>query len=214
MNYELLTCVVWSSLLSIDSNSLDDIKTFSRLPLKCLLGFSAVLGIRGGRVRKFCLGHRSIFLAFSFVTGSCCSTHMIYARCIRTHRCSTHPYLGYLELVYACFLRCCAKRNKRVLFQLKKEVRWKERTKTMVEGWVNEKTNWHDGVLTQENWYPTGHYTQVVWRDTKHVGCGIATGSNTDYLVCRYSPGQRHWACAVIETTTTNCFLGILVLRH
>ncbi len=61
--------------------------------------------------------------------------------------------------------------------------------RTMVESWVNEKTNWHGGVLTQENWYPTGHYTQVVWRDTKEVGCGIATGSNTDYLVCRYSPG-------------------------
>ena len=61
--------------------------------------------------------------------------------------------------------------------------------RTMVESWVNEKTNWHCGVLTQENWYPTGHYTQVVWRDTKEVGCGIATGSNTDYLVCRYSPG-------------------------
>ena len=61
--------------------------------------------------------------------------------------------------------------------------------RTMVESWVNEKTNWHGGVLTQENWYPTGHYTQVVWRDTKQVGCGIATGSNTDYLVCRYSPG-------------------------
>jgi hypothetical protein len=61
--------------------------------------------------------------------------------------------------------------------------------RTMVESWVNEKTNWHGGVLTQENWYPTGHYTQVVWRDTKQIGCGIATGSDTDYLVCRYNPG-------------------------
>jgi hypothetical protein len=60
---------------------------------------------------------------------------------------------------------------------------------TMVMSWVNEKTLWHGGVLTQENWYPTGHYTQVVWKTTTEIGCGMATGSANDYLVCQYSPG-------------------------
>ena len=56
--------------------------------------------------------------------------------------------------------------------------------------WVDEKKNWHGGVLTPENWSPTGHYTQMVWKDTKQVGCGTASGDGHPFsiLVCRYSP--------------------------
>ncbi len=45
-------------------------------------------------------------------------------------------------------------------------------------------------VLTKENWYPTGHYTQMVWWDTKDVDCAtvIGGGSSIQALVCRYSP--------------------------
>jgi uncharacterized protein YkwD len=59
---------------------------------------------------------------------------------------------------------------------------------TMVESWVAEKKNWHGGVLTEENWYPTSHYTAMVWKTTTEIGCGMATGSVNDYLVCHYSP--------------------------
>ena len=58
----------------------------------------------------------------------------------------------------------------------------------MVESWAVEKENWQGGVLTEENWAPAGHYTQMVWKDTKQVGCGVTAASVNDYLVCHYSP--------------------------
>jgi pathogenesis-related protein 1 len=33
-----------------------------------------------------------------------------------------------------------------------------------------------------------GHYTQVIWRDTKEVGCGVARGGNREVWVCEYNP--------------------------
>ncbi|HLI84021.1 MAG TPA: CAP domain-containing protein [Bryobacteraceae bacterium] len=33
-----------------------------------------------------------------------------------------------------------------------------------------------------------GHYTQVVWRDTKEVGCGVAQNQQRQVWVCEYNP--------------------------
>ncbi|MDB5392837.1 MAG: hypothetical protein JWM91_343 [Rhodospirillales bacterium] len=33
-----------------------------------------------------------------------------------------------------------------------------------------------------------GHYTQVVWRNTKLVGCGMSSCGNSEIWVCNYSP--------------------------
>ena len=33
-----------------------------------------------------------------------------------------------------------------------------------------------------------GHYTQIVWRDTREVGCAEASNRSDDYIVCRYLP--------------------------
>lgn len=38
------------------------------------------------------------------------------------------------------------------------------------------------------NWTDVGHYTQIVWKDTKEVGCAIDSGNGMDVLVCRYFP--------------------------
>jgi hypothetical protein len=38
------------------------------------------------------------------------------------------------------------------------------------------------------NWSDVGHYTQIVWKDTREVGCAIDSGNGMDVLVCRYSP--------------------------
>lgn len=35
---------------------------------------------------------------------------------------------------------------------------------------------------------PAGHFTQVVWRDSRQIGCGVARCGGDVYWVCRYSP--------------------------
>ena len=51
-------------------------------------------------------------------------------------------------------------------------------------------------VSTTGNWQDVGHYTQIIWRNTTRIGCGLASNAQRDVLVCRYSPpgnfiGQR-----------------------
>jgi pathogenesis-related protein 1 len=58
--------------------------------------------------------------------------------------------------------------------------------------WVAEKNNWNGGMCASGK--VCGHYTQMVSKDTKEVGCGTATGNNFSWspghpasvLVCRY----------------------------
>jgi uncharacterized protein YkwD len=33
-----------------------------------------------------------------------------------------------------------------------------------------------------------GHYTQIVWRDTKEVGCAVGRGAGREVWVCNYAP--------------------------
>lgn len=33
-----------------------------------------------------------------------------------------------------------------------------------------------------------GHYTQVIWNDTKEIGCGVARGGEREIWVCEYDP--------------------------
>jgi pathogenesis-related protein 1 len=33
-----------------------------------------------------------------------------------------------------------------------------------------------------------GHYTQMVWRDTKEVGCAVAPGEGREVWACNYEP--------------------------
>ena len=70
----------------------------------------------------------------------------------------------------------------------------------MVRLWSTEKRDYQPGVFPNnsrsgevEN---VGHYTQLIWRASRHVGCASAVGRNEDFLVCRYSEagnviGQR-----------------------
>ncbi|MWV28002.1 SCP-like extracellular [Erythrobacter sp. GH3-10] len=63
---------------------------------------------------------------------------------------------------------------------------------TMVGGFVAERQHFRNGefpkVSSTGNWRDVGHYTQVIWRGTREVGCAVARGRQNDFLVCRYFP--------------------------
>jgi hypothetical protein len=62
----------------------------------------------------------------------------------------------------------------------------------MVDGWIEEKQYYRSGlfprVTTTADWADVGHYTQLIWYNTRRVGCALATGGGNDILVCRYDP--------------------------
>jgi len=63
---------------------------------------------------------------------------------------------------------------------------------SMIGVFVGEKRHYQPGAFPQVsrtgNWEDVGHYTQVVWRGTREVGCAIARNARNDFLVCRYWP--------------------------
>ena len=56
-----------------------------------------------------------------------------------------------------------------------------------VDDWYSEISNYDfsNGTSTGGD---IGLFTQVAWKATKHVGCGLAQCSGNDLLVCQYSP--------------------------
>ena len=70
----------------------------------------------------------------------------------------------------------------------------------MIGAFAEEKRYFRAGqfprVSTTGNWADVGHYTQIIWAETREVGCATARGERFDVLVCRYWPagnvmGQR-----------------------
>jgi uncharacterized protein YkwD len=70
----------------------------------------------------------------------------------------------------------------------------------MIGGFIAEAQHFTPGRFPQVsrtgNWADVGHYTQLVWANTRTVGCALAEGGGDEYLVCRYWPagnvvGQR-----------------------
>jgi hypothetical protein len=62
----------------------------------------------------------------------------------------------------------------------------------MVGSWISERRLFRAGVFPyvsrSGNWGDVGHYTQMIWRGTTHVGCAVQRSNHWDYLICRYSP--------------------------
>jgi len=63
---------------------------------------------------------------------------------------------------------------------------------TMIGMWEQEKQLFQHGIFPNVsrdgNWLSVSHYSQMVWRKTTQVGCGIGNNGKTDFLVCWYSP--------------------------
>lgn len=57
-----------------------------------------------------------------------------------------------------------------------------------VRAWEKEKSLYHGAPLTSSNWYPSGHYTQLVWKNTSHIGCAKAECGSNVIVVCNYDP--------------------------
>jgi hypothetical protein len=66
----------------------------------------------------------------------------------------------------------------------------------MVDGWVREKRHYRHGLFPNNSdtgrVEDVGHYTQLVWRDTREVGCAMAKGAREDVLVCRYAEAGNY----------------------
>jgi uncharacterized protein YkwD len=58
----------------------------------------------------------------------------------------------------------------------------------MVQSWVDEKNSYDGQPITNDNFMQFGHYTQMVWKSTTEVGCGMASDTGKDILVCQYTP--------------------------
>jgi hypothetical protein len=74
----------------------------------------------------------------------------------------------------------------------------------MVNSWIDEKKDYKAGpfpkVSKTGKWADVGHYVQLIWSDTRKVGCAKATAAGDDYLVCRYFPAGNWEGQYAIKT--------------
>ncbi|WP_296702998.1 CAP domain-containing protein [Algoriphagus sp.] len=59
----------------------------------------------------------------------------------------------------------------------------------VLTGWGGEKTDFDSPSKKCLELIKCGHYSQIVWRNSKKVGCAVAANENGKYiLVCNYDP--------------------------
>ncbi|MFN3863522.1 MAG: CAP domain-containing protein [Erythrobacter sp.] len=46
-------------------------------------------------------------------------------------------------------------------------------------------------------WSDAAHYTQIIWPQTREVGCALAQTASDDVLVCRYWPAGNIWGARI-----------------
>lgn len=62
----------------------------------------------------------------------------------------------------------------------------------MIEGFIAERGAFRPGrfpdVSRTGDWSDVGHYTQVIWPETRTVGCALAQNARDEVMVCHYWP--------------------------
>jgi pathogenesis-related protein 1 len=58
----------------------------------------------------------------------------------------------------------------------------------VVGKWAGESTDYDERRFKCAPGAVCGHFTQIIWRETKEVGCGVAGGDDAQFWVCYYSP--------------------------
>lgn len=62
----------------------------------------------------------------------------------------------------------------------------------MIGAFTGERAMFRPGIFpevsTTGSWEDVGHYTQIIWPQTREVGCAMASARGMDVLVCRYWP--------------------------
>jgi len=62
-----------------------------------------------------------------------------------------------------------------------------------VQSWESEKKNYTYGPSgTTPQAGVVGHYTQIIWKNTKKIGCGIAECNGMIIVVCNYDPAGNY----------------------
>jgi pathogenesis-related protein 1 len=57
-----------------------------------------------------------------------------------------------------------------------------------VKAWEEEKKNYKGQAIDRYNQNKTGHYTQIVWKTTKQIGCAKSECRRRIIVVCNYDP--------------------------
>lgn len=57
-----------------------------------------------------------------------------------------------------------------------------------VKIWESEKKYYRGQPLNPSNWYDPGHYTQMVWKNSKEIGCAKVECNDNIIIVCNYDP--------------------------
>jgi uncharacterized protein YkwD len=62
----------------------------------------------------------------------------------------------------------------------------------MVGDFISERRAFRPGrfpnVSNTGSWADVGHYTQIIWPETREVGCALSRGGREEVMVCRYWP--------------------------
>lgn len=65
--------------------------------------------------------------------------------------------------------------------------------KQMIDAWGSEKSQFVYGIFPHvTKGGMVGHYTQLIWKVTYQVGCGMAKSGGKEYLACHYDPAGNY----------------------